>query len=475
MYATNGRWFVVEIDWYMDTLHQGLNNTAFSGLIGVARREINPPLGIYARNWGAGRTDKAVGFHRSLTLTCLTLQSHPDKQPLVLIAADLGWWKNAADELKLRRGILDALDLPESHVMFCLSHTHAGPSLSTADASKPGGQWIEPYLRQLMEKSMDAIRESLRNATQSILEWRYGTCDLATNRDLPIEHERRVVVGFNPQSEADDTLLVGRVTDAEGNITATVVNYACHPTTLAWDNQLLSPDYVGSMRELVEGIVGGHVLFLQGASGELAPAEQYVGDTEIADGHGRRLGYAVLATLEGMNGTEEVLGYSHTVESGAPLAVWNRRKIKPLSRLVAKLQTMPFKLKDLPPLEEIEAQWLECNDPVVKERLWRKRWIRKAVGDGDTAYMPLWVWQIGNACLVGQPNEAYSRYQQRIRAACAPTPVAVINIVNGYAGYLPPTECYGDDMYAIWQTPFAAGALEELEGQTIETLNQLLK
>lgn len=28
---------------------------------------------------------------------------------------------------------------------------------------------------------------------------------------------------------------------------ATVVNYACHPTTLAWDNTLVSPDYVGAL------------------------------------------------------------------------------------------------------------------------------------------------------------------------------------------------------------------------------------
>ena len=455
--------------------NQELNNTAFAGLIGVARREINPPLGIYARNWGAGQTDNAIGFHRPLTLTCLTFQSSASEPPLVLIGADLGWWKEAVDELKLRKGILDDMDLPESHLMFCLSHTHAGPSLSTADASKPGGEWIEPYLLQLKEKSIDAIREAVRNATSSVLEWRYGTCDLATNRDLQMEDEQRVVVGFNPQSGADQTLLVGRITDAQGRITAMVVNYACHPTTLAWDNQLLSPDYIGAMRELVEGQVAGQVLFLQGASGELAPAEQYVGDTEVADSHGRRLGYAVLATLEAMNGQKETLGYSHTVESGAPLAVWSNRKVNASQRIAAKLLIIPLKLKDLPALADIEAQWLTCHDAVQKERLWRKLGIRKTVRDGDTSAMPLWVWRIGNACLVGQPNEAYSRYQQRIRAACAPIPVSVINIVNGYVGYLPPEERYGDDMYAVWQTPFAAGALEDLEVHTIEALNQLLK
>src|SRR5690606_41885264 len=134
-----------------------------------------------------------------------------------------------------------------------------------------GVELIQQYLRQLKAKAVYAIREALQNATTSVLDWRYGTCDLATNRDLPMPHENRVVVGFNPQSEADHTLLVGRIADMEGNAIATIVNYACHPTTLAWDNQLLSPDYIGAMRELVEHQAGGRVLFLQGASGELTP------------------------------------------------------------------------------------------------------------------------------------------------------------------------------------------------------------
>ena len=34
-----------------------------------------------------------------------------------------------------------------------------------------------------------------------------------------------------------------RVTDEAGQALATVVNYACHPTTLAWQNTLISPDF----------------------------------------------------------------------------------------------------------------------------------------------------------------------------------------------------------------------------------------
>ncbi len=111
-----------------------------------------------------------------------------------------------------------------------------------------------------------------------------GRCSLATNRDLHDPEKERIVSGFNPSIEADSALLVGRVTDGTGKIIATIVNYACHPTTLAWDNTLISPDFVGAMRETIEANTGGApVIFLQGASGELAPRYQYVGDVKVAD------------------------------------------------------------------------------------------------------------------------------------------------------------------------------------------------
>ena len=61
-----------------------------------------------------------------------------------------------------------------------------------------------------------------------------------------------MLCGYNPAVAADDTLVVGRVTSDSGDaVIATVVNYACHPTTLSWENTLISPDFVGAMREVV--------------------------------------------------------------------------------------------------------------------------------------------------------------------------------------------------------------------------------
>lgn len=462
---------------YFDTMsttqYPAFNNPSFEGYIGSAKEDITPQVGIYARNWGAARHETAQGIHRPLYLSCVTFQTAPDSAPLVLIGADLGWWKSAQDEKDLRTKILNGLSLDEGSLMFCLSHTHAGPSLFSEDSPKPGGDKITPYLEKIANCAIKAVKTALAGAQKAVLSWQYGRCDLAVNRDLP--NEDRLLVAYNPFEKADDTLLVGKITAQNGTIIGTIVNYACHPTTLAWDNQLISPDYIGSMRELVETATDAPCVFLQGASGELSPKQQYVGDTAIADVYGRQLGYAVLSVLEAMLPAGSGLAFTGAVESGAPLGIWERSQMQVSTALSSEMIPVHFDLKPLPSLQEIETEWASCQDSVVKERLWRKRGIRKTVGDGERTAMPLWIFRLGDSFLFGQPNEAYSDFQLKVRQQLGgQIAVACINIVNGYAGYLPPQHLYVKDMYAVWQTPFAPGSLELLTTTAVKAAQSIL-
>ena len=110
--------------------------------------------------------------------------------------------------------------------------------------------------------------------------------------------------------------LVGRLSNDSGSGLATIVNYACHPTTLAWDNTLISPDWVGAMREVVEKSEGGLCLFCQGASGDLGPREGFVGDTSVADRNGRQVGHAALSALAALPPAGTEYRYAGPVISG---------------------------------------------------------------------------------------------------------------------------------------------------------------
>src|SRR5262245_48905709 len=214
----------------MDVSSQSVGQASFRGLIGVAREDITPPIGMSARCWGAAKQDVATGIHRPLTLTCLAVQSSEQDQPLILMTADLMYWQRRDDEWSVRSAILKALSLDESRLMFNFAHTHSAPSLSSDDVDKPGGHLIEAYRTSVRDAAIRAAQRAMEKRQLAILEWRYGTCDLARNRDLPREGNNRFACGFNPDGPSEQTLLVGRVvqSDAPQRVVATIVNYACH-------------------------------------------------------------------------------------------------------------------------------------------------------------------------------------------------------------------------------------------------------
>ena len=448
----------------------------FAGLIGAARADITPPVGIYNRNWGAAKRDVASGIHRPLTTNVLTLQQTEDGPPLVLVSLDLGWWKTFGDEWVIRGALIEALGLDPARVMVNLSHTHAGPALCRDDADKPGGDLIEPHLLRVRDAVIECARRAIAGRQEAILDWSYGKCDLAQDRDLPDPNADRIVCGFNPATPADDTLLVGRATSENGMTLATIVNYACHPTTLAWENDLISPDYVGAMRELIETHTGGApCLFLQGASGELGPREGFNVGTADADAHGRQLGHAVSAVLEGMLAPGTQLVYSGVVESGAPLAIWQRESAQPSTELAATCLQIELELKpELPSLSEIDDELRNCTDRTIRERLVRKRHIRVLIGNGPTMKVPMWIWRVGDAILAAQAQEAYSSLQIHLRQHFPERAVAVMNVTNGSNGYTPPASLYDKDIYQVWQTPFARGSHEAIERDTTAGIIRIL-
>lgn len=465
----------------MDHSASTRRHAAFAGLIGIAHSDITPPIGIYHRNWGTAKQDTANDIHHSLTLNVVALQQQEDdNSPLILLEADLGWWRPMSLFESFRDRLLAEIDLAPERFIFSLTHTHAAPPLMETDESLPGSELLAPWLEQIHENAVEAIEFALESMEPAVLEWHTGRCNLAAQRDLPdpAAATDRLICGYNPNGVADDTLLVGRITNSAGQVKGVLVNYACHPTTLAWQNDCISPDYIGALRDVVEQSVSSEtaLIFLQGMSGDLAPKVQYSGDTSLADRHGRQLGYAVLATLEDMHPPDTQLEFEGVMESGAPLAVWSEKPLdrsaidRTLSTVIAPAE---LKLKDWPTAAELEAQRQACSDRTLEERLRRKRDIRRSLGDGATAVLPVYAWRIGDAVLIGTAGETYSQLQQQLRAQFADMPVIAMNLINGSIGYLPPAELYDVDVYPVWQTPFDRGCLEQVGRVMTDAIQQL--
>ena len=443
---------------------------------GVATRDVTPPVGIYARSWGAATHDVAEGVHRPFAATAAVFKALSGDGPtLALVAVDLGWFQHVPDEQTLRATLLERTGLDDASLLINMSHTHAGANVNSQLTDKPGSELIEPYIEHLTEQLGAVILEARESAAPAWVTYGTGRCALATNRDLWDASAQRFACGYNPGEPADDTLLVARVTSETGEVRATLFNYACHPTTLAWANRLLSPDYIGAAREVLERAFDAPALFFQGASGDLAPRDDYVGDAAVADRNGRQLGYAAAAAIEGLPPAGTQFVYTGIVASGANLGAWeyqpgDAEQLRASEQLAARVSPVELQRKeDIGVVESLSAP----DSIQEREKALRRRFLTQALGDGPVYTMPLWIWRLGEALLVAVPNEPYSVFQVELRRRFGETPLLILGTTNRTMGYLSPEETYGTGLYQEQQSPFAPGCLEQTMEVAASTLAEL--
>ena len=477
-------------------------------LAGVARRDITPPVGIYHRMWGAATHDRATGIHRPLVCTALALAPRqsgqaakskptPTSASQVIVTLDhCLFWTDQIDAINST--VCEQTRLKPEQLQIACSHTHAAGLMDPTRGDLPGGELIAPYLASMTEQIVAAVREAVAALAPADIVYGTGRCSLAAHRDYWDESSKQFVCGYNPSGPADDTVVVARITTAKTQILATLVNYACHPTTLAWDNTLISPDYVGAMREVVESATGGApCLFLQGASGDLGPRRGFVGDVDTADRNGRELGYAALATLTSLPAAGTCLEYVGPVISGATIGTWADR---PLPRDVADgkqtwstaTHSIPLLYRpDLPTRELSEeelARWMreehqalaqgdaararDCRAQV--ERMARQLARLRMLPEGDSVGVRAAIWRLGDAFWVFVAGEHYQYLQRSLREQFPNRAVLVTTVTSGWVpGYLPTRDTYGRGIYQESIAIVAAGSLEKLVERIAEKLTKL--
>ena len=451
-----------------------LSHPEFHGRIGVARQVITPPVGIYARLWGSATHDVAEGVHRPIFGSCVVFQDLKGGNELVLLALDACILVQE-EIVKIRNSIMQEFNLEPQQLTLHPSHSHSIPSYVRKHAERPGGHLIAPYLDSLLLACGALIRQARAAVQESILSWAYGRCALAFNRDFIDPASGREVCGQNPLERADDTLLVGRIADSSGKIRATFVNYACHPVSLGGANRLISPDYIGAMREIVEKETGGAIcVFLHGASGDLTPRRSYEANVEAADQNGRELGYAALSTLASMFPPGQKLQYQGIEESGTALGVW-RLTPKPSvnATLSAQMVATRLPLKSMPSRAEIEQALVGATERYEIERLERTLGRRELAGEGSEGDYYLTLWRLGDSFMVSIPSELYSQLQIELRAKFPDAAVAILNLSNGTFMYLPKSPVYGRDVYPVRVALYERGALEQVTALAEAAMGQM--
>jgi hypothetical protein len=446
--------------------------------------------------WGAALHDRATGVHRPLAATALWLESADRTNKKVILGLDHCLLDRDEFE-RIRTRVSAAAGLPVECVFVSMSHTHGSAWMSRTRSNLPGGDLIGPYLDSMGETCARIATEAAKSSQAATLVYGTARCSLARHRDFWDAVSKQFVCGFNPDGPSDDTVLVAKAIAKSGKTLGTVVNYACHPTTLAWENTLISPDYVGAMREVIEANTTAPCLFLQGASGQLGPWEGFVGDTRVADRNGRQLGFAALSGLEALPESGTFYEYAGPVVSGAILGTWKHRPFDAQQEEESRhwqshdfTVTLQYRMElpteaetreALAKWEAEEATARKANDTkrvsecrARAEQMTRQLTRLAALPPGKGYPFRVSVTRLGSALWVFVPGELYQEFQITLRKRFPQFAVVIATLTNDWQpGYLPSAASYG---YGIYQDVIAAvspGSLEALiesVGREIESI-----
>ena len=327
-------------------------------LAGTGRSDITPAPGVPQGGWGAQTHQRGKGADMPFYATALVLSGGLHQIAIVDVDAigfDLEWTTKILD------AIVNLSEIPRGQVRFSCTHTHSGPNTFRLANISEGLDMVNAYLESLPLRIAGAVWRAQQNLQPVRCAAGQGISEISVNRRFKVPGGG-MAVGRNWAGVVDPTVRVVRFDSLDERPVATIVHYSCHPTTMAWQNELFTPDYPGMVRQVVEREVGGTCLFLQGAPADITPRRGFTGDTQVYRWLGTRLGLEAAKVALGLETLPKREIYTGLLQSGAVIALYEDHPVEPpvpeLSVLTTQVQ-MP--IREFAPLEQLEDEEREAR------------------------------------------------------------------------------------------------------------------
>jgi hypothetical protein len=221
---------------------------------GAAVRAVTPDP-LLPVTGGVGPSIPTVKKIGDLTVRALVLSN--DGVTVAIASGDFMGFHSALNQ-KIRRQVKG---IPAENILIGATHTHSAPDAYGFPDGKGGTAADLKYLDMVCVRMAEAINEAadkLRPATLKI-----GT------------GEAKGKIAYNAYAEKlfDPRCHVIQAVGVDGQVIATLVNYAVHPEVLGPDQGILSPDLVGPLYERIEHAGGGIGIFMNSAQGGMVTAD----------------------------------------------------------------------------------------------------------------------------------------------------------------------------------------------------------
>jgi neutral ceramidase len=401
--------------------------------IGLSRANITPAVGTDLSGF-AGR-GPSVGLGDDLHATALLLDDGRERVAVVhldLLFLDAAWAQGTR-ELMAKRG-----RLPADHILLCCTHTHYGPNPRGAE-DDPRESLEAAYMAELRFKLAGMLQEARSKMGPVVASVGRSTSDIGINRRERLP-DGRIILGHNPEGVIDREVIVVRLDRPNGEPLACLLNFAAHPVSQSGRARLISADFPGYARAVVEGLTGATCLYLQGACGNINSVIMREGlDTPRT--LGKRLGAAAVQAYETAAPVEF-----------APIGVATRE-----ARLPAKTYGSVEEAQAA--VDALQAEHDRAQQDGGPGRLWwAQRRLERATACLDslqtgkplpTVPAPIWGVALGEVGLATGPGEIFCEIGMAVKQAAVLPHTLYISNTNGSVGYVPVPEAYPEGGYEV--------------------------
>jgi neutral ceramidase len=426
---------------------------------GVASAVITPEESMWMAGYAA-RKGPSEGKVHDLWAKALALEDGHGGR-FVLVAVDLiGIPRPTRDWME--KHVEEHFKLPSERLLLNASHTHCGPVVRETRYSIYGNtlyglspeqiEQSDRYVDDLQEKLLRLIGKALDDLGPARLGYAYARAGFAMNRRAKTEGSYRI--SPNPDGPVDHDVPVLRIDSPEGKLRAVVFGYACHCTTMSFNE--FCGDYAGFAQEYIEqSHPGATALFVAGCGGDQNPYPRR--ELEYCKQHGRALA----------NGVETALSFRARDVHGP---------------IEAALETVTLDFAEPPSRRQLEERakskdkYDRRHAEVLLDELERTGEIRKTY-----PYLVQVVRFGDDLTLVAMAGEVVVDYALRLKAEIADSAVWVAGYSNDVFGYVPSLrilqeggyEGGGAMRYTDLPGPFAPSVEERIMSKLHEMVDKM--
>lgn len=417
-------------------------------LAGVAQIEIKPPVGIALSGYIA-RRGPALGVHDPLYAKALVLDNGATQVALVTVDV-LGLQRSTV--ATIRSAIAAQTGLPAANLLIACSHTHSGPATMVLQGC---GEVDPVYLRALQERIVAVTMQAWANRRPA----RFG---IGHGQVTDGVHNRR-----NPGAVIDPDLGIVRVDTVDGRPLAVLLNYACHPTCVTGENQLLSAEYCGYATARIQQTTNAITLFFTGAIGDVGPSRR---GWDVLEKIGNAVAEEALRVLPTIAMTEWQSLTSTSCDLALPLQPLPT--VADLAAFVAEQQRL---------LADPERMQQPYQPQIVGAMLnWTAATLTTVTAPAapTTVTTEIQVIHAGELTLVSAPGELFVELGLAVKAGATTGHCFLCGFGNDNIGYIPTPHAYPQGGYEIADAykyyGYPAALAPEAGQHYVETALQLL-